>query len=444
MAESDVLGGIAPRDYTAPEAGYGISAVGDPRITALAELLKNKRVQRAGTQEGPTTSDRLQKFRDKAAATQSAMKGQTFRPVAQQATTSVSINPLDLLQEEYIKTRRDLIDRGVFTESDLGYDDTGMDPLSPDASYNKSYDNMIENMAGMLGKYQAADPTLFIGPEDYTGFRPGDEGVVPGQFEIGSYTTPVAGTGLYGDADVAYKSGPGALTAAERSLVSDQGLASLTDYFNKLGSTQALNYVSDASVFGPSLVSEAGPGFYLSEYASNMAKAKERMEDPNYREGQFTDPIEREREQYRLALYGDPYGTYGVGVPSSRIRDYLSGSDGADLSLGLTEDGVVTSNTYLNALRQARPDNALVESITQLGSSGYTNPYEAMIYGQAFNNLQNKFADKDAFTNYFADRFVTDTQGPVSPAPRKTYSDYSKELAANRVSGIGGLAPGLV
>ena len=122
-----------------------------------------------------------------------------------------------------------------------------------------------------------------------------------------------------------------------------------------------------------------------------------------------------------------------------------SASTGADLGFGLIENDAVKASTYLRELqKQLGEDDPLVADISAIGSTGYTNPYEALIYGQAFSNLQNKFADQDTFKSYFADRFVEDTQGPASPAPRKSYADYSKELAANRVSGIGGLAPGLI
>jgi hypothetical protein len=108
MAESEsneVLGGIAPRDYTSPEAGYGISSVADPRIAALADMLRAKRTATRPESDADTSrASRLQRFKDKASGTRSAMKGQQFMPSENESlireVQDVFFNPLNALEAE--------------------------------------------------------------------------------------------------------------------------------------------------------------------------------------------------------------------------------------------------------------------------------------------------------------------------------------------------------
>jgi len=499
MAEpNEVLGGIAPTDYTAPAAGYGISSVADPRISALADMLRAKRT---ATRPESDRASQLQRFKDTASGTRSAMKGQQFMPTGTKSvireTQDVFFNPLEALEAErrafmeefglsdenrttYITSLADDL-RGL-QEGELvltDYQDDGSkgaDPTKLDAQLNYDLSYRKDRLGrGVFGE---------INPYDEGGFRIGDitdQDILLGQnIQEREVYTP----GSYRDYEVRYKQVPesdvriGDPTKTTFQSTADLGLDNQgEDYANKLFST-SLKFLGGDDM--SDLLQERG---YVKNPDTRKYEFVDLDPDPNMPQKlspeisayELVDPEAFRRLGETVTEYGSPdENAYN---PFNDILKYVTGTEATPLNPNFLPENLGYSYTaahggkinyalidpYIEDPAAHGTRGVLFEAYDGPGvqktyeeqpgvqptgdsKSRFINKADLLANARAAYNLDNLLRGNVSSNPYsFGGEFtrIDDLPAPVA-APTKTYADYAKQLAANRLSGIGGLAPGLV
>lgn len=503
MAEpNEVLGGLDPTEYTAPEAGYGISTVADPRIAALADMLKARRTAtRPAADADSSRASRLQRFKDKASDTRSAMKGQQFKPTGTKSvireTQDVFFNPLEALEAERRAFMEDfgLSDEGRYVTSladdlrglqegelvltdyrDDGYIREGTEPTKLDAQLN--YD--LSYRDDRFGRPQFGE----LSPYDEGGFRIGDitdQDILLGQnIREREVYTP----GSYRDYEVRYKQVPeadvriGDPTTTTFQSTADLGLDNQgEDYANKLFST-SLKFLG-----GDDMSDFLKEGNYVYNKDTRKYEFTELDPDPNKPQklGLEVSPYELvDPEAFRRL--GETVTEYGVpdenaDNPFNDILKYVTGTEATPLNPNFLPSnlGYASSAAHGHNINYALID-PYIEDPASPGTRGhfyeaydgpgvqktyeeqpgvqpvgdeksrYISKLDLLANARAAYNLDNLLRGNSSSNPYsFGGEFtrIGDLPAPVA-APTKTYADYAKQLAANRVSGIGGLAPGLI